>query len=92
MAFFTTRSLVNAWASAELYSSGKGVQAQQGGVRSSDLAWKGRGLARFQITPGFGVNVSPSESQALANDPRVTRIYYDRALRPWPFTLSLSSP
>jgi hypothetical protein len=40
-----------------------------------------RGLARFQITPGFAVNVSPSELQALANDPRVTRINYDRVLR-----------
>ncbi len=40
-----------------------------------------RGLARFQITPGFAVNVSPSELQALANDPRVARINYDRVLR-----------
>ena len=40
-----------------------------------------RGLTRFQITPGFAVNVSPSELQALANDPRVTRINYDRILR-----------
>ena len=40
-----------------------------------------RGLSRFQITPGFAVNVSPSELQALANDPRVTRINYDRVLR-----------
>ena len=41
-----------------------------------------RGLTRFPITPGFAVNVSPSELQALANDPRVTRINYDRVLRP----------
>ena len=40
-----------------------------------------RGLSRFQITPGFAVNVSPAELQALANDPRVTRINYDRILR-----------
>jgi subtilisin family serine protease len=40
-----------------------------------------RGLSRFQITPGFAVNVSPSELQALASDPRVTRINYDRVLR-----------
>ena len=40
-----------------------------------------RGLARFQITPGFAANVSPSELQALANDPRVNRINYDRVLR-----------
>ena len=70
----------------------EGRASGTGWVRSSDLVSMGRGLARFQIRPGFGVNVSPSESQALANDPRVTRIYYDRALRPWPFTLSLSSP
>src|SRR6185503_13192386 len=40
-----------------------------------------RGLSRFQVTPGFAVNVSPSELQALANDPRVARINYDRVLR-----------
>jgi subtilisin family serine protease len=39
-----------------------------------------RALTRFPITPGFAVNVSPSELQALANDPRVTRINRDRAV------------
>ena len=36
-----------------------------------------RGLVRFQITPTFAVNVSPSELNALAADPAVLGIYYD---------------
>jgi subtilase family protein/VCBS repeat protein len=36
-----------------------------------------RGLVRFQITPTFAVNVSPSELNALASDPAVVGIYYD---------------
>ena len=43
-----------------------------------------RGLTRFQTTPGFAVNVTMTELQALANDQRVTGINYDRALRPSP--------
>ena len=36
-----------------------------------------RGLVRFQITPTFAVNVSPSELDAMAADSAVLRIYYD---------------
>ena len=41
-----------------------------------------RSLTRFPITPGFAVNVTLAELQALAADARVTRINYDRALPP----------
>ena len=40
-----------------------------------------RGITRFPITPGFAVNVTLQELQALANDARVVRINYDRVLR-----------
>ena len=40
-----------------------------------------RGITRFPITPGFAVNVTLQELQALANDARVIRINYDRVLR-----------
>ena len=43
-----------------------------------------RGLTRFQTTPGFAVNVTLTELQALTNDPRVTGINYDRAQQPSP--------
>lgn len=41
-----------------------------------------RGLSRFDITPGFAVSVSEAELQALAADPRVVTIGYNRAVPP----------
>jgi hypothetical protein len=37
---------------------------------------------RFNLTPGFAVNVSLPELEALAADPRVTQLDYDRAVPP----------
>ena len=39
-----------------------------------------RGLVRFDYTPSFAVNVTQSELDALAADPRVVHIEYDRAV------------
>lgn len=39
-----------------------------------------RGLVRFDYTPSFAVNVTQSELDALASDPRVVHIEYDRAV------------
>jgi subtilisin family serine protease len=41
-----------------------------------------RGLARFEITPGFAVTVTRAELEALAADPNVASIHYDRAVPP----------
>lgn len=41
-----------------------------------------RGLTRFPITPGFAVNVSVGELEALAADARVMRLGLDRAVPP----------
>jgi hypothetical protein len=41
-----------------------------------------RGLTRFSLTPGFAINVNAAELEALAADPRVLRIQYNRADRP----------
>ena len=41
-----------------------------------------RGITRFEITPGFAVNVTAAEMEALAADPRVKYINYDRAVPP----------
>jgi hypothetical protein len=41
-----------------------------------------RALGRFEITPGFAINVSPAELRALAADPRVRSIAHDRAVPP----------
>jgi hypothetical protein len=40
-----------------------------------------RGLNRFDITPGFAINVTRAELEALAADARVQRINYDRLRR-----------
>ncbi|HEV1999976.1 MAG TPA: S8 family serine peptidase, partial [Xanthobacteraceae bacterium] len=48
-----------------------------------------RGVRRFDITPAFAVNVTRAELEALAADPRVVRIQYDRAV---PHTLIQSVP
>ena len=41
-----------------------------------------RGISRFDVTPGFAVNVSAAELTALAADPRVRQISIDRLSRP----------
>ena len=41
-----------------------------------------RGLQKFNITPAFAMNVTESELQALAADPRVTHIELNALLRP----------
>jgi len=41
-----------------------------------------RGITRFDLTPGFAVNVTLPELEALAADPRVTHLDYDRAVPP----------
>ena len=60
------------------------IIASHFGSASSSSAGKGfaRGLRRFDITPGFAVNVDKAEMEALAADPRVLRIHQDRLLSP----------
>ena len=41
-----------------------------------------RALMRFDTTPGFVANATLPELEALAADPRVTRINLDRAVPP----------
>jgi hypothetical protein len=41
-----------------------------------------RWLIRFDITPGFAINVSAAELEALAADPRVQTITLDRTMAP----------
>jgi hypothetical protein len=41
-----------------------------------------RGLVRFDTTPGFAISITLPELEALAADPRVTRISLDRAVPP----------
>ena len=41
-----------------------------------------RAIHRFDITPGFAVNVTQTELNALAADPQVLRINYDRLQAP----------
>src|SRR5262249_25444592 len=41
-----------------------------------------RGLTRFDITPGFAVNVTESELQELAGNPLVQHVNYDRPMPP----------
>ncbi len=41
-----------------------------------------RHLSRFDITPGFAINVDAAELEALAADPQVKTINYDRAMPP----------
>jgi subtilisin family serine protease len=41
-----------------------------------------RGLTRFEITPGFAISVTTTELEALAADPRVVHIQYDRPEAP----------
>lgn len=41
-----------------------------------------RGISRFATTPGFAVNVTRAELEALAADPLVSMINYDRAMPP----------
>jgi len=43
-----------------------------------------REIKRFEITPAFAVNVTTAELEALAADPRVKSINYDRAVPPAP--------
>lgn len=41
-----------------------------------------RGLLRFDIAPMFAVNVTKTELEALAADPRIVHVHLDRRLRP----------
>ncbi len=68
-----------------------GVAATQDAIISSHFGSAGssasgagpaRGISRFDLTPGFAVNVTGAELQALAADPRVTAINYDRPMPP----------
>jgi hypothetical protein len=60
------------------------IISQHFGSATHPAAGKGfdRGLRRFDITPGFAVNVSPAELQALAADARVRAIELDQAVGP----------
>jgi hypothetical protein len=60
------------------------IIAQHFGSATRPAAGKGfdRGLRRFDITPGFVVNVGPAELQALAADARVRGIELDQAVPP----------
>lgn len=68
-----------------------GIIARHFGNAANPAAGRGfaRGIHRFGITPGFAVNVSQQELEALAIDPAVIRIQYDR---PVPPTLIQSVP
>jgi hypothetical protein len=50
--------------------------------RSRAIEGLERGLIRFNLTPGFAVNVSTAELAALAADPRVKTITLDRTMAP----------
>ena len=54
------------------------------GSATSPVAGAGfsRGISRFTMTPGFAVNVTRAELEALAADPLVSMINYDRAMPP----------
>ena len=73
-----------ATARAQVAAAQDGIIASHFGSASSPSQGQGfaRGLARFPITPGFVVNVTLTELQALAADARVIRINYDRAVPP----------
>jgi hypothetical protein len=60
------------------------IIADHFGSAASPAAGKGfnRGLSRFEITPGFAINVSLAELKALAADPRVRSLALDRAVAP----------
>ncbi|MFL5061296.1 MAG: FG-GAP-like repeat-containing protein [Xanthobacteraceae bacterium] len=60
-----------------------------GGTTPSSGPGLERGILRFDITPGFAVNVTGAELEQLAADSRVTSINYDR---PMPPTLIQSVP
>jgi sRNA-binding regulator protein Hfq len=53
-----------------------------GAVAPSSGAGFERGILRFDITPGFAVNVTAAELEGLASDPLVTVINYDRVMAP----------
>ena len=97
---FTGQSIVGQFRpSATIIASAKArVAALQDSVLASHFASAtaprpGRGfarhLARFDITPGFAINVDSEELAALAADPLVRSISYDR---PMPPTLLQSLP
>ena len=67
------------------------IIARHFGSASSPTAGQGsvRGISRFPITPGFAVNVTGAELDALAADPQVVHIQHDR---PVPPALSQSVP
>ena len=53
-----------------------------GAMAPSSGAALERGILRFDITPGFAVNVTGAELEQLAADSRVTSINYDRPMPP----------
>jgi hypothetical protein len=69
---------------ARIAASQDAIIAAHFGSASNPSDGKGfaRGLRRFDITPGFAVNVDKAELESLAADPRVLRIHYDRPLSP----------
>ena len=71
-------------ARAQVAAAQDGIIASHFGSATSPSQGQGfaRGLTRFPITPGFVVNVTLTELQALAADGRVIRINYDRAVPP----------
>jgi Subtilase family/FG-GAP-like repeat len=69
---------------AEIATRGNAIIASHFGSATNPSAGQGfpRGLSRFEITPMFAINVSPSELNALAADPAVVRIYLDHGGSP----------
>jgi subtilisin family serine protease len=76
---------------AEIAARGNAIIASHFGSATNPSEGQGfqRGLVRFQITPTFAADVSPSELNALAADPAIVRIYYDHLGSP---TLPQSVP
>jgi hypothetical protein len=64
---------------AEIAARGNAIIASHFGSANNPSQGQGfpRGLMRFEVTPTFAVNVSPSELNAMAADSAVLRIYYD---------------
>jgi subtilisin family serine protease len=70
-------------AKARVAAAQDGILATHFGSAANPTPGAGfdRGVTRFPITPGFAINVTLQELQALAADGRVTRINYDRPQR-----------
>jgi hypothetical protein len=76
---------------ARVAAAQNSIIAAQFGSASNPREGQGfaRGIHRFDITPGFAVNVTQQELEALAANPNVIRIQHDR---PDPPTLLQSVP